>query len=327
MTPDPDSDASGAHHPASDAAAVVLFDLDGVLTRKDTFATLVVRRLKASPWRLALALPALPALAVTGATPRWRGPISRYLVRVALLGLTPARARKLGVDLATEFASTPEWLQLAGIAAARNHLAAGDRVLVVTATERTLARTLLDALDLERAELLASHLTPAPGGPGMLPHNFGPQKLKSLRAARVPQPWTALYTDSWADLPAMREVQHVVLVDVSPRLERRARRALHVQVEVIRPANQQRASQRWSVRWKGAWRVTADGGMGHHDSLPRTSATRDAGGTKNRTSTARPRSRTGSPADGPSRAAGRHPERVRRAMRSFSRDRRRSPTR
>ncbi len=215
------------------APATVLFDLDGVITSRDTFATLVTRRLVRAPWRLALALPALPLMAATGARPQWRGPVSRYLVRVALLGTDPEGAREVGRRLAEEFARRPDWLCPAGLDAARRHLAVGDQVVVVTATEQTLARALLDELGLGRARLLASALTDAPGGSRMHPHNYGARKLETLRASAVPRPWTAMYTDSWADSPTLAEVDEVILVDPPPRLLERARRTWPGKVRAI----------------------------------------------------------------------------------------------
>ncbi|WP_121256045.1 HAD family hydrolase [Nocardioides ferulae] len=211
----------------------VVFDLDGVLTRRDTFATLVRRRLVHHPWRLALALPALPLMALTGTRPRWRAPVTRYLVRVALLGRDPDRVRQEARALAQEFARTPTWLCPAGLDAARRHVAAGDRVVVVTATEQTLARTLLVEVGLGEVELLASGLAPAPGGSRMRPHNFGHHKVRALRECGLPRPWTVMYTDSWSDSPVLAEVERIVLVDPTSTLLARARRTWPGRVEVI----------------------------------------------------------------------------------------------
>jgi phosphatidylglycerophosphatase C len=212
---------------------VTLFDLDGVLTRRDTFATLVSRRLRRSPWRLMAALPALPLLALTTDRPRWRAPVARYLVRVALLGTTIEEARTLAATLGAEFAGTPQWLNMSGIVAAREHLAGGDRVVVVTATEEGLARRLLEDLGLAGAELIASGLSPAVGGVRLRPHNYGQVKVASLRSTNLPRPWTVLYTDSWADAPVMREVERVVLVEPSTGLLRRVHDQLGVTVSTL----------------------------------------------------------------------------------------------
>lgn len=210
----------------SDHRPVALFDLDGVLTRRDTFATLVRRRLTRSPVRLALALPALPVMAATSAVPRARGPVARYLVRVALLGAEPDAVRTDAERLAGEFAQTPAWLDLAGIRAALEHLDRGDRVVVVTATEETLARSLLDRLGLGAAEVVASQVAAGRFGARLHPHNYGRRKLAAL-CGRLPEPpWPVMYTDSWADAPLLRNVEHSVLVRPSRRLRRRAARGL-----------------------------------------------------------------------------------------------------
>lgn len=213
--------------------ATVVFDLDGVLTTRDTFATLVRRRLSRSPWRLVLALPALPVMAVTGSHPRLRGAVARYLVRVALLGERPEAARERTRELAREFARNPAWLCGPGVRAARGHLDAGDRVVVVTATERELARTLLDEVGLGAADVLASELSPALGGSRMAPHNYGPRKLETMEARGLPRPWAVMYTDSWADEAVAGAVDRVVLVNPSAKLVRRAHRSWPGRVDVI----------------------------------------------------------------------------------------------
>lgn len=231
----PSVDDEGEELPDSNSRTA-LFDLDGVLTRRDTFATLVKRRLLAAPWRLALAAPALLPLGLTVRAPEFRAPISRYLVRVALLGLSPEQARTLSRALGREFAATAAWLNLELVERARRHLDHGDRVVVVTATERTLARELLDAVGLADAELLASELGAAPGGTGLRFHNYGRQKLRTL-SRRVPQPWSVLYSDSWADQAVMDHVDRVVLVTDSKRLLIRATRKWGSAVVSSTPSN------------------------------------------------------------------------------------------
>lgn len=213
----------------SDARAVVLVDLDGVLTSRDTFETLVTRRLRASPCRVALAVPALPFSSVAALRPM----VARYLVRLALMGTTLEEAGALSAELGAEFARTPAWLHQGVAALVRHHLDAGDRVIVVTATETSLARTLLDGLGLGDAELVASQLSALRLGPGLRPHNHGPAKRRALARLGVPAPWSVLYTDSLADLPLMRDAQRVVLVGANDRLRRRVEAAARVAVEVI----------------------------------------------------------------------------------------------
>ena len=197
---------------------VVLFDLDGVLTSRDTFGLLVRRRLVTSPWRLLLALPALALLPVAGDRPRLRAPVARSVVRVALAGESLTAVQSACRVLGAEFAATPAWLHREAVRRASEHLRRGDRVLVITATEEGLARTLLDSLGLEKVEVLASRLAPSRLGTRLSPHLYGAAKVEALLAAGIPPPWKAMYTDSVADFPVLREVERAVLVNPSRRL-------------------------------------------------------------------------------------------------------------
>jgi phosphatidylglycerophosphatase C len=231
--------------PAADRRPVVLFDLDGVLAHKDTFSVFTARRLRRGPWRLVLALPALPVLALTGGRPVLRGAAARYLVRVALLGADLQQVSRELALLGGEFAATPEWLLADGIERARHHLACGDRVVVVTASEHGLARALLDAVGLAEVELVASRLAPKPLGPGLEPHNYGAAKVAALHAADVAQPWTVMYTDSLADLATLRETERQVLVNPGSRLRNRLARELPcLSTETWSPTNRSGAKSK-----------------------------------------------------------------------------------
>ena len=214
----------------SNSPRVVLFDLDGVITRRDTFATLVARRLRSSPWRLAAAAPALPLLTLTSRWPERRGPVSRDLVRVALLGISVEQAGELAAAIGHEFADTTDWLNAPLIDSARRHLDEGDEVVFVTATEHGLARILLDAVGLPDAGLFGSHLARLRAGVGLRPHNYGRQKLRTMQEHGPAQPWSVLYTDSLADDPLARQVRRVVLVGARPALIRQARRRFGVPI-------------------------------------------------------------------------------------------------
>jgi phosphatidylglycerophosphatase C len=210
--------------PQDTGPATVLFDLDGVLTRRDTFGTLVRRRLLRTPWKLLLALPALAVHPVTTRHPELRGAVNRYLVRVALLTAHPQDVRDEASTLGREFAARPQWLLRDGIARAQKHVARGDQVVVATATEATLARALLDHVGLQDACLFASELQPARLGLRLDPHNYGARKLTSLRAAGTPEPWSLMYSDSLADLPVLLQADEAVVIGAPGALRRRLRR-------------------------------------------------------------------------------------------------------
>lgn len=215
------SSATPASHPA-----VVLFDLDGVLASRDTFATFVLRRFRRRPLKMLLALPVLPLLVATRRRPRLHGAINRHLVRVALLGDEVQEVRAEAAELGGEFARTATWILRPGVEQALNHLSRGDRVVVVTATERGLARSLLDGIGLTEVELVASELAQGRSGPRLQPHNYAGEKRRRLLAAGIAEPWEIVYSDSLSDEPLLIAARRRVLVNPSRTLLTRAQRRM-----------------------------------------------------------------------------------------------------
>lgn len=196
-----------------DVTPVVLFDLDGVLVDTDAFTHVVARALRRRPWRL---LPALGLVAARLTVPRHGRARIRFneaLVRLALRGLDEpsysALAYSTGTDLGNGSAPIGELIETA-----RQHCEAGARVIVTTATERRVARSYLDAVGLTGLGLIATEVVFPPHGPaGISTYNVGEQKVAALLRLGVDLSASRLYTDSAADLPLMRRVVAVVLVE------------------------------------------------------------------------------------------------------------------
>lgn len=221
------ADAGGM--PRIDAAAaparrIVLFDFDGVLLHGDAFALFVVDALKRSYPRLLLALllglPLLPSLLVTR---RW---LARMCVSVMLLGLSAPRYAERAATFGRTLARQPGRFNREALTALRNHLAAGDRVLVVTGCEQQLVRAIFDELGLPDMELVASSLQPGPLGMRVHLHNIGRAKPRSLAAIGVQPEWDVAYSDSRQDLPMLAAAREAVLVNADPKLCRSVERAL-----------------------------------------------------------------------------------------------------
>jgi phosphatidylglycerophosphatase C len=215
--------------PRTDAAAaparrVVLFDFDGVLLRGDAFALFVADALKRSYPRLLLAwllgLPLLPSLLLTR---RW---LARMCVSVVLLGLSDARYTAVAERFGRTLARQPGRFNREALTALRQHLAAADRVLVVTGCEQRLAQAILDELGLHGMELVASSLQPGALGMRVRLHNIGRAKPRSLAAAGVLPEWDVAYSDSRQDLPMLAAARDAVLVNADPKLCRSVERAL-----------------------------------------------------------------------------------------------------
>ncbi|WP_109211296.1 MULTISPECIES: haloacid dehalogenase-like hydrolase [Microbacterium] len=212
---------------------VALFDMDGVLTRHDSMAALIIRRLRAAPWRFAAAVPLV--LTALAASP-WgevRPRVNRALVRLALRNVSPLQYVRLAGETAEALAADPD-IGRHTIVAVLRQSHARTRAIVVTASEKTLARSYLDALGLNDVEVLASTLTVERRGLLMGSHNVGARKVQSLRAAGVALDQAVLYTDSASDLPLARAVRHTVLVNAGTRSTRAFRRAPEVSAESLR---------------------------------------------------------------------------------------------
>ncbi|MEV1013347.1 haloacid dehalogenase-like hydrolase [Micromonospora sp. NPDC049801] len=206
----------------------VVFDLDGVLLRGDAFG-LFMRRVVFTGARLPLAVGLLVLLAPMIAVPAYRVRAAQWMSRIGLCGRNADRLQaelgRFGADLGAE----PGRLIAPGLRMIRAHLAAGDRVVVVTACEHTLARALLDAIGLAEVDLVASHIR----GPKLIVHNYGPTKMVQLAARRVTPPWRVAYTDSLSDLPILAAAEQAVLVNASARQVSRARRLLGARLTTV----------------------------------------------------------------------------------------------
>jgi phosphatidylglycerophosphatase C len=197
---------------------VVLFDLDGVLVKGDSFA-LFMRCEGAVGWRRAAGLGGLLAAAPLTLFPALRSRAIRLVVRAALVGISADELHRRTAAFGAALAKDPRRVLRDGVTQVREHLAAGDRVIVVTASEEKLARAFLDTLGLDGVELVASRLRPAV-------HNRGEAKVRQLAARGVGAPWQVAYSDSLTDLPMLRGARRAVLVNASPRTLSRARAAL-----------------------------------------------------------------------------------------------------
>ncbi|MET8089318.1 haloacid dehalogenase-like hydrolase [Micromonospora sp. NPDC005220] len=210
------------------AAGIVIFDFDGVLLRGDAFG-LFLRRSVFVGARLPLAVALLVLLAPIASVPALRPWAARWVSRIGLCGRDAdelrAELERFGADLGAE----PGRIIGPGLRRVRAHLAAGDRVIVVTACEHTLARAVLDAVGLAGVELVASHIR----GPKLIVHNHGATKMAQLAAQGVMPPWRVAYSDSLSDLPVLRAAEQPVLVNANARQATRARRLLGARLATV----------------------------------------------------------------------------------------------
>lgn len=138
----------------------------------------------------------------------------RWVVRIALLGLTEQRYRMRVEDFARRLVrESGRPFSREALTALNAHCHAGDRVLVVTACEQQLAAAILDELGFGQIELVASQLAPGRFGMRVAVRNRGIEKARQLALRGVRPPWDLMYSDSLADLPILAAARSAVLVN------------------------------------------------------------------------------------------------------------------
>lgn len=202
---------------------VVLFDFDGVLVRGDTFGMFMRNRYAHAWWRKVLVLLAAPWLLLV--LPFSRRHVLRALVHIGLFGVGERRYRELAEAFVIVLVHRPRQFHRDGLRALRRHQAAGDRVVVVTGCEETLARGVLTGLGLDDIEILASRLAPGRLGMRSAWHNVGRRKVESLAQHGI-EAWQLAYSDSSQDLPMLALAAEAVLVNATPKLCKRIEKML-----------------------------------------------------------------------------------------------------
>ena len=208
--------------PPAGGGRLVLFDFDGVIVAGDSFASWLRREgLKPPLRRLAgwlvapvgLPLMAFPATLSLGA---------RLFLHAAVHGAETAALRASLEAWGRALARRPGRVIQQGVLALHGHLAAGDRVVVVSGTESTLLKAVLDELGVRGAEIVASEIDHDGPSARVRRHCFGAGKLAALAAAGITPPWDVAYSDSPNDLPLLRHAREAVCVNWRPARRRRA---------------------------------------------------------------------------------------------------------
>lgn len=200
----------------------VLFDFDGVLFQGDAFYLFIRHRYR-SPIHKLLAALTMPWWLLCGLFSRRLA--ERALTHVALCGLGAQRYQAAAEAFADQLVRRPRQFYRDGLNALRRHLADGDEVIVVTGCERILVTRLLHQLGLPELSIVASQLKPGLFGMRVHVHNVGRRKVQNLAAKGV-QNWRVAYSDSFQDMPMLKQAGEAVLVNGTPKLCRRMEKAL-----------------------------------------------------------------------------------------------------
>jgi phosphatidylglycerophosphatase C len=215
---------------------VVVFDLDGTLVAGDSFGAFLRSLLVRRPLRGLAALVSgavwLPALLL----PPTRLSAERYLVWLAAVGMNEETFAAAAREFAAQYAGPATGrAAAAALARVREHLDAGDRVIVATACAAPLAQEVCAVIGLGDVEVVSSTLTRRRWGfPARAVPARGHGKLTALRAAGVGLPVDHAYSDSVSDLPLLLAARTAHVVDPGPRDWRRLQRELGADVDLLR---------------------------------------------------------------------------------------------
>jgi phosphatidylglycerophosphatase C len=202
----------------------VVFDLDKVLLAGDATTLFLHGRLRERPVAAVPLVLAAPVLLPAAAVARLRPLASRVLTR-----LTGADDDAVADAFREALSRTPEAAVADAIRCAREHLAAGDRVVVATGCEETLARGFLAAVGLGELDVVGSTGSLRPP---RVRRAMGQSKARMLVERGHPPPWAAVYSDSPSDLPLFAGTPRPVLVNVNDRAIEQIGRVLGRRPEV-----------------------------------------------------------------------------------------------
>lgn len=215
--------AAGSVDASASAQRVVLFDFDGVLLRGDAFHLFVRQRYVRAPWRGLLVLACLPVLLIQVVLSRLTA--GRTLSRIALLGVREPRYQSLVNAFAARLVRHSRMCCRDGLRALRQHLAAGDHVVVVTGCEQRLVSAIFRELGLAEVDILAAQWCDRWFGLHLTRPNVGVRKVQLL-ARHGLTAWQVAYSDSLRDVPMLRLAAEAVLVNATPARCKQLEKAL-----------------------------------------------------------------------------------------------------
>jgi phosphatidylglycerophosphatase C len=201
---------------------IAIFDLDGTLTRRDTFLPFVTGLLLRHParWPRALLLPVLMAGYLAGRLDR--GGLKGSILRLLFAGMP----RPLVSDHAARFAAAAvrDRMHQQGVEALRHHLREGDQVVILSASPDLYVPAIARLLGAHQAVCSevrwnGEHLDGRLSGPNRRDHEKA-RVLQGLRAAHPGLPAIA-YGNSDPDLVHMQQCEEAVFVNAPPEQARR----------------------------------------------------------------------------------------------------------
>ena len=202
------------HAPISSQIAV--FDLDGTLLAGDSTAAWLRTLLLSSGPRFLAAAISLPACLPLLYFPSCRRIGASILLWIATFGYDAKALADSIESFARSFEAGRTSLRWRadGLHEMQQHMAAGDRVVVVTAAPALLAQRLFARWS--GIPVLGSTLGRWQGGWVAARHCFGREKCRALEDNGYGAAWKYAYTDSQDDAPLLAGAEHAFIVNARP---------------------------------------------------------------------------------------------------------------
>lgn len=210
--------------PTGPSTAVVVYDLDGVITTRDTFTTFTAGQLCRKPWRLVPTVP-LAIRRHLSNDEEFRRIAGLRIARIALRGLDDATFTARVEAFGRRVGGSHTWIRASTVERIRRQKAQGVTVVIATATERRLAAALLETAGVPYDLLSASELSETPSGMDVTDHRLGERKATALLELGIDIAHAEFVTDSFSDLPTARRAGSVVLIGASARTRKQFRDA------------------------------------------------------------------------------------------------------
>ena len=201
----------------------VVFDLDKVLLGGDASTLFLQGRFRQAPGRTLALVLAAPLLLPGSAVPQLRPLAARVMTRLAVGGSPDTDVDDVAAAYRRVLQVKPEAAIADAIACVREHEAAGERVVVATGCEETLARGFLAAIGLGHLDVVGST---GSYRPPRIRRAMGEGKVEMLTARGYPPPWTAVYSDAASDLPLFAGTDRPVLVNADEKAAEKVARSL-----------------------------------------------------------------------------------------------------
>lgn len=195
----------------------IIFDLDGVLSTKDTFAALVVRRFTRNPASLIRGASRIVAWLRSRGDVALNAAAARRVTQAALRQIGEDEYGQLATGLGSKLGSDSSWVRRDVVDELNMCRESGHRIIVATATERRLAQAFLQTIGASPDLLIASELRGGTEGLEIQRHLRGSAKLDALVEAGVDVTASRFYTDSYDDYPTARVAAELVLVHPTER--------------------------------------------------------------------------------------------------------------